>query len=142
METKKIIKESSPNWRDWYDGNLGRLGDKLAQKQRASEPVELYVRKAVSASDLGMPKATAICALKAASGQFGDDATASLLMNKIPHSVLARMEGATARQIASKRHTIRDVEAGCAVTKTLAQMTKKDIRENVRWWGMKPLTED
>lgn len=88
--------------------------------------------------EFGMTEASAKVAYRWAKGEFGDESTATMVVSKVRHSVLADMAETTVKTLATKPVKIISDE-NRVQQKRLADMSKREASRNIGVIGALPI---
>jgi len=99
------------------------------------EGVPESILQGICCGEFGMTNASFAVCIKWARDEFPD-----IVVNRVPHTVVAKMTVDVAKELATKRHRIIASE-GRVATKSIAEMTPEEITRCVTPLGVAPIKE-
>lgn len=138
MDTDNVclgeLRSMAAQWRT----SLKRIGEILAQARSQGEPVDIW-RKEILKDEFGMSMATSEAAEKWAAGELGEDAKAQAIISKVKHSIVCKFTPEIAERVCTGRHTIYSRTLKRVVDKSLAEMDRDEVNDNIDVQGFRPL---
>jgi len=139
MSKKKDLKDelfqAGLQWRQ----AIRSVGEILRQLEEEGQPVRMLIHEILWAR-CGMPKATAVVALRWAKGELGDDDQSNLLVSQVSHSRLALWSSKAIHEAVKNEHVIM-TDSGRAAKKRIRDMTPDEIKRNTNADGFVPVSQ-
>lgn len=134
MNWEHKLREVAARWK----ASLLEVGKVLVAAEKAGQPVNLWIR-AVLPQEFGMPQATARVAMRWARGDLGAEENARLLVDRVPHTTLSKLPTPFLPNVVTGKHRILSRNENRVVDKSLHEMTRTEISDNLTEKGWKPV---